>query len=102
MTDKDNNTSKVTEDIETDPPTTSLDDEDNPSDLPFDPSAIDDGWGEDWTVTSEKVIFDSRALKFINGMLPRIQIPTWIKRVAKPIHGPTTACPTGVLEQAAY
>ncbi|KNZ59587.1 uncharacterized protein VP01_169g6 [Puccinia sorghi] len=48
--------------------------------------AIDDGWCEDCTAVTDEVVFDSFALNFINKMLPRIRIPTWIKR-AVPVLG---------------
>lgn len=58
----------------------------NSSNAPFEPSTIDDGWNGDWTLTSEEVIIDSNALKFIKKMLTCIRIPTWIKR-AIPVLG---------------
>lgn len=59
--------------------------ETDPNDLPFDPTAADDGWDGHWTASSE-VILDLHALSFINKMLPRVRIPTWIKR-AVPVLG---------------
>lgn len=59
--------------------------ETDPSNLPFDPTAADDGWDGHWTASSE-VILDLHALSFINKMLPRVRIPTWIKR-AVPVLG---------------
>lgn len=65
---------------------TQFNSETDPRDFPFDPAAVDDGWNDHWTPASEDVILDSQALDFINRMLPRIRIPTWIKR-AIPILG---------------
>jgi hypothetical protein len=58
------------------------------SDNSFSPFLTDDGWGTGpWVRPSEgKIIFDKDALAFINRLLPRIRIPTWIQR-ALPILG---------------
>ncbi|MBW0473531.1 hypothetical protein O181_013246 [Austropuccinia psidii MF-1] len=57
------------------------------SDDTFSPYLEDGGWGGQWSVPSEgKIIFDKDLLSFINKLLPRIHIPTWIKR-ALPVLG---------------
>ncbi|KNZ55006.1 hypothetical protein VP01_2797g2 [Puccinia sorghi] len=58
------------------------------SDNSFSPFLQAEGWGTGpWTPPSEgKIILDKDALAFINKLLPRIRIPTWIKR-ALPVLG---------------
>lgn len=52
----------------------------------FDP-LCDPGWDSDWiSLPIDEVIFDQRMLQRINSLLPRIHIPTWIKR-AIPVVG---------------
>lgn len=56
------------------------------SDHDFDPFH-DAGWNGDWAAPPfDEVIFDSHMLDIINAMLPRIRIPSWIKR-AIPVLG---------------
>ncbi|POV95567.1 hypothetical protein PSHT_15608 [Puccinia striiformis] len=69
----------------------------DPSDATFNPYAVadqgdddvdfdDDGWGGEWTPPSDSIVFDDVVVSYINNMLPRIHIPTWIKR-AIPVLG---------------
>lgn len=52
----------------------------------YDPMA-DPGWDSDWDFPSvHEVVFDRKMLKTINSLLPRVHIPTWIKR-AIPVLG---------------
>ncbi|CAH7677485.1 hypothetical protein PPACK8108_LOCUS12642 [Phakopsora pachyrhizi] len=60
---------------------------DKTSDYTFFPYLKDGGWGDSWTPPSDgKIIFEKSTLSFINRLLPRIRIPTWIKR-AIPVLG---------------
>lgn len=52
----------------------------------YDP-LCDPGWDSNWiSPPLDEVIFDHRMLQMINSLLPRIHIPTWIKR-AIPVVG---------------
>lgn len=52
----------------------------NPSDKDFDP-LLNDGWDGKWEAPPlDEVIFDSEMLRTINALLPRVHIPTWVKR----------------------
>lgn len=46
----------------------------------------DPGWNSKWISTPDEVIFDHRMLQMLNSLIPRIHIPTWIKR-AIPVIG---------------
>jgi hypothetical protein len=57
------------------------------SDTDFVPQVASAEWGGDWVPPAEgKIIFDHDALLYINSLLPKLQIPTWIKR-AIPVLG---------------
>lgn len=64
----------------------SFDDSTDTSDAEFDP-LDDNGWVGEWVSPPlDEIIFDASMLQHINSFLPRIHIPTWIKR-AIPVLG---------------